>query len=675
MPNIPIFQADNSVETRPMRQGVEKPLIDAGLIMRAGSAVQGYLNRRAAQQQAEQDQLASNEAKLQVINAGTDLELKARQQLEQDVTNGTMAGSTDRLMTNFDQWASDAVTNASPRAQPVMQQHLAEMRGRVNQMAYGAEMQARTEAVAGDFLNGVSADRKLVYADPTQFSERLAQRNGLADALAVPSKQRDALRTAAQQGLAFDAAAGIIDRNPVAFLDQAGMGRNAAPEDAQKALASNPILANLKPEDYRNLIDHALARRDQLDAASKRQGDQVLADAQKAVGEMSDFVDSGATPSLSYVQQAQSRVLGTPYEDAVTQLVDAARRGAGFGAQTLPRQRAVLQGYDAQLSQGSSPEDAAHLQRLRTINATQEKAYADNPWDAATRFQHLPPAPAMDITAPEGGVALIQQRKPLMAGVETAAGAPVSPLQPSEAAQWGSQLKSLSVSARAEVLAAAGQGLSGGQVNALADQLGKSDPAIGLMLKLNDRTTAGRTVAELVGQGAQALSDKTVKRDDSALAGWKADIASKVRGSLGNTQAENDVIEAAYYVRAAGELGSAGAAPGYSGVKPDTDSALAMVIGSPLERAGVKTFLPRGMDQSTFDTRLRAAASPQALAPQATDGKVYAGGREVPLPIFSGHILDRGLRLYSPGVYASVVGNTIVTLDKEGKRPLLLKVQ
>jgi hypothetical protein len=85
------------------------------------------------------------------------------------------------------------------------------------------------------------------------------------------------------------------------------------------------------------------------------------------------------------------------------------------------------------------------------------------------------------------------------------------------------------------VLAQTGAMLTAPRAIALADQLDKHDKPLALALKMGlDRTTAGRAASALVLRGAQALADKTVKKDDSALAGWKAEIAALVRGSIGD---------------------------------------------------------------------------------------------------------------------------------------------
>jgi hypothetical protein len=212
-----------------------------------------------------------------------------------------------------------------------------------------------------------------------------------------------------------------------------------------------------------------------------------------------------------------------------------------------------------------------------------------------------------------------------MTMVETYAGARgVSPLQPQEAKQFADGLAKLDPSAKSETLSQVGAQLSAPRIAALADQLDKHDKPLALALKMGaDKTTSGRAASFYVLRGAQGLADKTVKKDDTALAGWKAEIAGLVRGTLGDDRAESDVIDAAYFIRAAQE--QEGIAPvGFTrGVGSGASDAIAMVIGKPFERAGVKTFLPRGMDERTFNEKLSAYTADRlremALQPGMTE--------------------------------------------------------
>ena len=268
--------------------------------------------------------------------------------------------------------------------------------------------------------------------------------------------------------------------------------------------------------------------------------------------------------------------------------------------------------------------------------------------------------------------ALIDQRAGFIDDVETAASEPVSPLQPAEAKQYADKLKALPPEARAEALAATGSRLSLPRINALAAQLDKSDKPLALSLKLGaDRTTAGRATSELVLRGAQALADKTVKRDDAVLTGWKAEIAGMVRGTLGDDAAESDVIDSAYYVRAAMDSDGT-AAPGFN-LDASNRSAVRLVIGEPLERNGVKTLLPRGMDEGAFDKALEAY-TPDKLRTMVPD-TLYVRGKPVTLDRFSTSLTNYGMRRDGKGNYLPVSGGAFVTTDKEGRNPIRLPIR
>jgi hypothetical protein len=65
------------------------------------------------------------------------------------------------------------------------------------------------------------------------------------------------------------------------------------------------------------------------------------------------------------------------------------------------------------------------------------------------------------------------------------------------------------------------------------------------------------------------------------------------------------VIDSAYYVRVAMDH-EGSSAPGFN-LTASNENAVKLVVGQPLERAGVKTILPRGMDENTFTEKVRAS--------------------------------------------------------------------
>jgi hypothetical protein len=470
-----------------------------------------------------------------------------------------------------------------------------------------------------------------------------------------------------------DTATVLVEQNPGAALAamdrRMGIGQPAAPS-GNAAFDALPVPKLVELRHRANAYVTQAANRAQ--AESERR----LSDAQSATKELQEFALTGQMVDPAYEKEIIAKTIGTPYEPVARTLIAGSMLGSMHGSQTLPQQHASLQQLDARLSeQGSSPEQAKFVQRAREITAAQERAYKEDPWAAATRFAKRPEVQQAQIGDASQVPKLVAQRLPLMSGVETYAGAPVSPLMPAEAKDFADRLKALPPDARAEVLGQTGAMLSAPRAAALADQLDKQDKPLALALKMGlDRTTAGRTASTLVLRGAQALADKTVKKDESALSGWRHDIALLVRGSLGDDQAEGDVIDAAYFVRAAQEQEGI-ATPGFTrGVGSGAEDAVAMVIGQPITRGGLKTVLPRGMKEADFDTKLKAY-TPDRLRELAPAGEVYVRGAPVKVEQIASHLGEYGLKRDGAGRYVPVVRNAPITLDAQGQNLLRLEVK
>jgi hypothetical protein len=673
MPALPLNTIDPGYVPQAPQPGMSPVRASANYandLVNGAATVNGVIDRERRQKEAEAKAFAErqqrDEALLATTKAAGSEHVTSLQEFEDAQNNGSLPGFTDAWMKRFDQRVTENAKTVPEAGQSLYQQHMAELRSQLNVKFYQAEMGARDLQLSSDAQTAIDTATKVAFIDPRQAPDQIAQQRAAISALNLPLKEKQVLY-AKTASIAYGAASAMAERNPAVFL-----ARVAQADNADKVQA-DPILSQLKGENLETLTSHAQALLKQQAAVSDREMEKRLKEAKESVQGLQKFADQGQIPSLEYIAEVKAATIGTPYEEAAGSLVKAAQAGATFGTQTLPAQGAVIRGLEAATAKGTDPQQQERLQRFRTINEEQIKAYKDNPWEAATRFAKLPYQPEMQISAPEGGLQLIAQRKPLMSGVETASGGAVSPLQPGEAAAWGEQLGKLSVPQAADTLAAAGQQLNGPQINALADQLAHKDKPTALMLKVNDQTTAGRSLAVRIGYGAQALSDKTVKADETAQAGWRAEIANYVRGTLGDKAAENDAIDAAFYVRASFEL-PASTAPGFDASTNTNENAVRMVLGQPIERGGVKTVLPKGMDEATFDGKLRSF-TPDQLKTLAPEGKVYMGGHEVPLNLFHARIVDYGMRYYGPGVYVPVRGNTIITTDKQGTHPLQLKVQ
>ncbi len=459
-----------------------------------------------------------------------------------------------------------------------------------------------------------------------------------------------------------------VERDPRSALalmnKRIGIGADPGP-------SGNQAIDGLPPDKLRELHHRARSYVEQAANRDAANDEKILRIAEDAYHGLEKFTLTGTPVSQEYQRQLEALTKGSPYEQQTKALVAASLTGATFGTKTLDQQREVLRQADAEVAKsGTDPASKVLLDKMREINSTQEAAYKENPWSAAARFAQQPSVadqPGQDVTQ------TIKDRASLMPGIEVAAGAPVSPLQPNEAKAYIEKLRGMQPDAAAKELGNVGSMLTLPRLEAMATQLDKQDKPLALAMKLGtDGTTAGRPVAELVLRGAQALKDKTIKRDDSVLTGWRAEIAGIVRGTLGDAKAEEDAIDAAYYIRAAMDA-DASKAPGY---KFDTsaESAVRFAVGVPLERNGVKTILPREMDEDGFDAKLRTF-TPDVLRTMVPGGAVYVRGQPQSLEKFAGSLDRLGMRRAGGGDYVPSSGGAFVTIDPQGQVPLRLKVQ
>jgi hypothetical protein len=678
MPNLSLLPTQSLVSPERTGAGSGGPGTNAivgGVLGAAGEAAHIY-------QQHQDDQ-----ARVWAGNALSSFHLQQQQSLlaQRDaaakaVSDGSsVPDMTGDYLKTFDDEAQKLIATApNGQSKRYLNAQIGGAREALGSQMIGQQATLTRQWKVSSFDTSASNAGRIVMQDPTQYD---AQMGNLASTMPSVDPETDSQRLlAAKATLANAAASSTLDRDPYTLKALTG---KAMGEGGFKGATGAAWVDSATPEQVKTWNSLADAKIRMLESRRKSDQDAAEAAALKTYNELVTFTNSGKVPDLDYIGRVKAETAGTTQEASATALLQVAVSGGGFGAMTLPRQQATLTALEANgNAAGSDPQREATLQQFRTIHATQKKAYADNPWQAGTEYAHLPAQPEQQVQSPEQGVTIIAQRRPLMSRVESASGATlehtgISPLQPNEAAAWAQTLSTLPVSARAEVLGTAGSLLTAPQIDALAEQLGAKDKATALMLKINDRTASGRTVAERVGIGAQAIADGTVKADDTKLAGWKAEAATALRGALGNTKAEDDAILAAYYVRAAAELPS-GTTPGYESPQKSVEAAIAMVVGQPMNRGGINTILPHGMTESAFDTKLRSF-TPEMLKTMAPDGQVYlrdAGGvRSIPLNLLHGRMVDFGMKYFSPGVYAPVRNNVIITTDKDGTKPLLLKVQ
>ena len=574
----------------------------------------------------------------------------------------------------------DAASAIEQNLQGPEQKNVFKQRSQVVALQYQASLLAHQAKETDAFNNQTEnaqidlARRQIFQApqDPGALAAGLAQIDWAIDQkarrLGFGSEVAADTKAKYRQAVFDDAASLMIERDPrsaLAMLNKRVGYRGQEPGDS-----GSEIINGLDTQKLVALRHRAQATVDQMDNKSQAEADARLREAEKTVKDLQSFTMQGLMVDPGYEREVRAAVAGTPFEKAASEFINLSYAGASFGSQTLPAQEARLKQWDAQAAAaGTNPEMAKLVASARQITQTQRAAYAENPWAAATRFGRAPDAGQATIGSPDQAVKVVAQRLALQPVVESYAGGAVSPLQPDEARDFATVVQSLPPNQRAETLGQIGAMLTAPRIQALADQLDKGSKPLALSLKLGaEGTTAGRMVSELVLRGAQALSDKTVKLDDQALAGWRADIAAKVRGTLGDPKAEQDVIDSAFYVRAAQELEGI-AAPGFTrGIGSGAEDAIALVAGAPIERAGVKTLLPRGMTADQFNTKTQAAMAP--LAGQ----RLFVRGQPVPAESVALRLGGYGMR-YNRGGYTPIVNNAPVTMDSSGSVPLVLRVQ
>jgi hypothetical protein len=242
------------------------------------------------------------------------------------------------------------------------------------------------------------------------------------------------------------------------------------------------------------------------------------------------------------------------------------------------------------------------------------------------------------------------------------AGKTVSPLTADEADKVATQLDALPVDQRAARIAALAGSMTPGQAQSLATQIDKKNRGLSLEFAAGAaKTTEGRYTSELIARGRQAIRDKAVKEDSTAMTGLRASLAAEVGDSL-TGRARDDTIEAARFItlgkQAAGETVSV---PG----------AIALALGGPLvEHNGKKIPVPAQTDL----VRVLEQYPAKAIDSQATDGFVYLpGGRPMGVPEFLAALPAAQLEPAGFGRYFVRSGGSIAY--NKDRQPIVVQVR
>lgn len=366
--------------------------------------------------------------------------------------------------------------------------------------------------------------------------------------------------------------------------------------------------------------------------------------------------DAGIPDSEEQVAITTQALAGTPFLDTYRALQVKAREVGGFGAQPIAAQQAALDQVNAQIAQqGASDSLIKRRDALQKVLESSRRDYGDDALRAGLQRGVIDALPPIDVSSVDAATRSIGARLQAAQIVQTRAGRPVSPLTNDEAEMLAGTINALPVQQRATALATLGKTVGPQAAAGLAAQIDKKDKALALALQFGtSATTEGRTTAEIILRGQQALKDKTIKPDTVAADGWKAQIAKEVEGAYSNQRMADDVKEAAYLI--------------LSGLQAEGTGNVRQAVGLAargriVERNGRRIPLPAGVDEDALDSRLRSL-TPQNFAAQAPGGEVRVGGQSVPLEAFVQALPESQLIHAGYGRYNVVNGGRVVTNAK-----------
>lgn len=438
----------------------------------------------------------------------------------------------------------------------------------------------------------------------------------------------------------------------------------------------NSLVAKL--EGYRTSL---IQRQEAAAARAQREQERVLKRAEAEFNVFQSMADKGTILSPEYINRAVQMTAGTPYQAGVKALAQQAQDTGGMASQPVASQEAALTQVDTLIAQrGRSPElDKRREQIQKVLNGSQADLKANGLRAGLERGVIKDMAP-LDVSTPEAFSKSVSGRMTQAEAVSQWAGRPVSPLDAREADSVRSMLDSLPPKSKAQAVATISEAVGPRMAGALAEQVDKQDRALALAFSTGAAQTTGRTnwlgnqviperyTSELILKGAAAIKDGAVMKDDKKVTGWKSTIANEINGAFPDEQAAKAAKDAAYYI-------AAGFAQENGGTASDSELKRAVrlaVGGDIIERNGKKLPIPAGMDHGSFETRLKNVPESDILR-QAPDGKVRAGGVEMPAAAFAATVPGQELMFAGPGRYAVIVkGRPVV--NSAGK-PIIIGVQ
>lgn len=539
-----------------------------------------------------------------------------------------------------------------------------------------ATVNAEMGVLSGKLSNSIEdrirkRDQKDADAGLMVYKEQMQRFAGTDMATAVKQWENVARTSGAQAGWAPDK----IEKEVQTFKENVSYTKAYSAlstardmKGLQQAEALLGQLPDLDPQRRATLENTIVTRRMALkqdaELAAARSARAAEANFRRAEAAFQTFqatADKGTVLDPKYVDQVVAQTAGTPYQAGVKAMAQQAVENGGIAAQPIAQQQAALDAINAQIArEGRSPAlDKRREQLEKVVQGSRGDLEKSGGLRAGLERGVIDQIVPLDMrnlqSLPETIAARVQQADTVSRGW---AGATVSPLLPEEADALAGTLGNLAPAARSTAIAALSRAVPPKQMAAIAKQIDGKDRALALSMALGTSgTTSGRYTSELVIKGAQAIKDKGVKLDSSAVTGTRARAAEYLGDAL-QGKARDDVLDAAALIFAGQEAEGSG----------DIRRAVRLAIGGDVvERNGRKLPIPAGVEPDKFDQALTSSA-------RRTVGtsKVYVSGKPMEAEQFLQALPGAQLEPVGNGRYTVRSGSALVTTD--GKKPLILGV-
>lgn len=628
----------------------------------------------AMQVQAEERKQADALERAKAANASLDYEITAKNigaGIEQEVADGTL--NYAEAQNAYKERLAEAGAPDTAGMNPVHAENLSRS---IKRSQYQVESQ-----ISGVVNKARVADLR---ANVTGVMDKLGKQGGLPGAdMNALTKQADGLDEIGQQ--AYGAEWGKkkqdwLDNTWDAHLNQQAMQASGSVKAIHdlRAQVTAGVYADKLDSNKRNsalakldAYETSLVQRQEAAAArAERRAERVMKVAEAEFNTFQSMADKGTTLDPAYIDRAVKLTAGTPYQAGIIALSKQAKETGGLAAQPVQAQQAQLDAIDAHIAaNGRTPELDKRREQVSKVLQGSQADLKENGLRAGLERGVITHLAAFDMSSPEKFAATFAKRLEQAETVSLWAGVPVSPLDSQEAGSVGDMLAALPAKQRAQAVASMAETVGPKFAAALAEQIGKKDRALSLAFASSGaKTTEGRYTSEMILKGATAIKDGTVMKDDKKVTGWKATIAGELEGVFQNEKLTTAAKESAYYIAASiaqengGSLGNS-----------ELRRAVRLAVGGEIiERNDKKLAIPAGMDEGTFEKRIKNVPASDILQ-QAPDGKVRVGGAEMTVEAFAKTIPGQELMFAGYGRYAVIVRGRPVT--NSGGQRIIIGVQ